>query len=158
MGHEKVMQAAKPTDKEIVLTATFAAPRETVFAALTQPEHIRRWMKPTHMALVNCQVDLRVGGALLYVFQRPNGRKLEVRGVYQVVDRPRGFAYAETYDFSPLKVQVATALEAKGDTTVFQQTLLYATKQERDDDYDGVATSSAEVYAKLARYLAKKEP
>ncbi|MGH9336887.1 MAG: SRPBCC domain-containing protein, partial [Vicinamibacteria bacterium] len=59
----------KPSDNEIVLTRTFAAPRETVFAALTQAEHLVRWMKPTDIALVACEVDLRAGGTFRYVFQ-----------------------------------------------------------------------------------------
>ena len=114
------MQASKPSDNQIVLTQAFAAPREAVFAALTQPEQILAWMKPSHMTLVACEVDLRVGGKLRYVFERPNGRKIEVRGVFEAVDPPRRFAYAESYDFSPLKVQVSTELQAAGEKTRFR--------------------------------------
>ncbi|MCI0380952.1 MAG: SRPBCC domain-containing protein [Gemmataceae bacterium] len=149
------MQATKPKDNEIVLTRTFAAPRETVFAALTQEEHLASWLKTTDMALVDCKVDLRVGGTLRYVFQRPNGKKIEVRGAYEAVDPPRRFVYMESYDFSPLKVLVTTALDVVDDKTVFTQTLLYSSKQERDEDFDGVATSSTEAYGRLERYLAK---
>ncbi|MCI0638883.1 MAG: SRPBCC domain-containing protein [Gemmataceae bacterium] len=149
------MQATKPKDNEIVLSRTFAAPRETVFAALTQEEHLASWLMTTDMALVDCKVDLRVGGSLRYVFQRPNGKKLEVRGTYEAVDPPRRFVYAETYDFSPLQVLVTTDLDAVAAKTVFKQTLLYSSKQERDEDFDGVATSSKEAYARLERYLAQ---
>lgn len=152
---ENSMQATKPKDNEIVLTRTFAAPRETVFAALTQEEHLASWLKTTDMALVDCKVDLRVGGTLRYVFQRPNGKKIEVRGAYEAVDPPRRFVYMESYDFSPLKVLVTTALDVVDDKTVFTQTLLYSSKQERDEDFDGVATSSTEAYGRLERYLAK---
>ena len=149
------MQVTKPSDNEIVLTRTFAVPRETVFAALTQPEHLNHWMKTTEMALVGCMVDLRVGGNFRYVFQRPSGKKIEVRGAYEAVDPPRQFVYLETYDFSPLKVHVTTALDAADSKSVFKQTLRYASKQERDEDFDGVATSSKEAYARLDRYLAQ---
>lgn len=152
---ENSMQATKPKDNEIVLSRTFAAPRETVFAALTQEEHLASWLMTTDMALVDCKVDLRVGGSLRYVFQRPNGKKLEVRGTYEAVDPPRRFVYAETYDFSPLQVLVTTDLDAVAAKTVFKQTLLYSSKQERDEDFDGVATSSKEAYARLERYLAQ---
>ena len=147
------MQATKPSDREIVLTRTFAAPRQAVFDALTQPNQIVQWMKPTHMSLVTCEVDLRAGGSLRYVFQRPGGTKIEVRGIYETVDPPRQFRYTETYDFSPLKVLVTTALDHVGSETRFKQTMTYSSKQERDDDFDGVATSSTEVYANLERYL-----
>ena len=151
------MQVTKPSDNEIVLAQTFAAPRAAVFAALTDAEHLVNWLKPTAMALVSCEVDLRVGGKLRYVFERPNGRRIEVRGIFGAVERPHRFAYAESYDFSPLKVQVTTALEEVGEKTVFTQTLRYASKKERDDDYPGVTESSKEVFANLDRYLAKRD-
>ena len=149
------MQVTKPSDHEIVLTRTFAAPRDTVFAALTQAEHLVHWMKTTDMALVGCTVDLRVGGTCRYVFQRPNGRKIEVRGTYEAVEPPRRFVYTETYDFSPLKVLVTTALDEADGKTVVTQTLRYASKRERDEDQDGVVTSTTEAYARLERYLAQ---
>ena len=118
-----------------------------------KPNQIVQWMKPTHMSLVTCEVDLRAGGSLRYVFQRPGGTKIEVRGIYESVDPPRQFRYTETYDFSPLKVLVTTALDQVGSETLFKQTMTYSSKQERDDDFDGVVTSSTEVYANLERYL-----
>jgi uncharacterized protein YndB with AHSA1/START domain len=147
------MQATKPSDREIVLTRKFAASRQAVFDALTQADHLVRWMKPTHVSLVTCEVDLRAGGSFRYVFQRPSGARIEVRGRYETVDPPRRFVYRESYDFSPLEVLVTTALDLAGGETVFTQTMTYSSKRERDDDFDGVATSAAEVYANLERYL-----
>ncbi len=151
---ENTMQATKPSDREIVLTQKFAAAREAVFNALTQANHIVHWMKTTKMPLVACEVDFRAGGSFRYVFQRASGVRLEVRGAYETVEPPRRFVYAETYDFSPLKVLVTTALEQIGSETFFEQTITYSTKEERDADFDGVAASSKEAYANLARYLA----
>ena len=118
------MQATRPSDNEIVLTRTFAAPLKTVFAALTEPQHLVRWMQTTDMSLVACEVDLRVGGTFRYVFQRRSGARIEVRGAYEAVDPRRGFTYRETYDFSPLKVLVSTELDAAGEETIFKQTLI----------------------------------
>ncbi len=105
------------------------------------------------MSLVTCEVDLRAGRCFRYVFQRAGGARIEVRGAYRTVDPPSRFVYTETYDFSPLQVLVTTALDQAGSGTVFQQTITYSSKQERDDDFDGVATSAVEVYANLERYL-----
>jgi uncharacterized protein YndB with AHSA1/START domain len=147
------MQATKPSDQETLLLRTFAAPRPAVFDALTRPDRIVEWMKPSHMSLAGCEIDLRAGGSLRYVFQRPNGRKLEVRGTIESVDPPRSLVYRETYDFSPLVVLVSTTLDEAAGGTIFRQTLGYASRQERDGDFDGVAGSAAEVYEGLARYL-----
>lgn len=143
------MQVAKPSSNEIVLSRTFPAHRDSVFAALTEPDHLVHWMKAAGMSLVECEVDLRAGGSLRYVYQRPNGRKIEVRGAFEDVHAPIRFTYVETYDFSPLRVLVTTVLDAHDDETVFRQTLRYASEAERDEDYEGVATSAAEAYANL---------
>ena len=148
------MQATKDADRTIVLTRTFTASRVMVFDALTRGEHLIQWMQPANMRLVHCDVDLRAGGTFRYVFERRPGRTMEVRGVYEIFDSPARLEYLESYDFSPLEVRVATSLEQDRDETVYRQTIRYASNEERDADFDGVATSAAELYAKLDRYLA----
>jgi uncharacterized protein YndB with AHSA1/START domain len=149
------MNALKVSDDEIVLTRTFPASPQVVFDALTLAEHLPRWMRSTGMTLVACEVDPRPGGAFRWVFQRLNGRQLEVRGVYHSFDRPRSFGYTETYDFSPLEVRVTTELAEVESGTALRQQLRYRSKQERDDDFDGVASSAAEGYGNLERYLSE---
>ncbi|XHS76527.1 SRPBCC domain-containing protein [Burkholderiaceae bacterium UC74_6] len=55
-----------------VLERRLAAPRELVFAALTQAEHLAHWMSPPGMELSHCTVDARVGGVFHYAM-RPRG-------------------------------------------------------------------------------------
>lgn len=155
VSQENSLQTSKPSDLEIVLERSFAAPRDAVFAALTQAEHLSQWIKSKRMTLATCEVDLRAGGTFRYVFQRPSGARIEVRGLYKAVDPPRRFEYTESYDFSPLIVQVSTTLETKNGKTLFKQRLAYPSKQERDDDFEGVATSAADAYAELERYLER---
>jgi len=156
-NQQATIQVTTPSDNEIVLVHSFAASRDAVFAALTSPEQLAAWLRPTAMSLVSCEVDLRVGGKLRYLFERPNGRRIEVRGTFSVVERPYRFAYVESYDFSPLEVQVTTSLEEAGEMTILTQALRYASKQERDEDYPGVTESAKEVFANLDRYLTKRD-
>ncbi len=44
------------------LTRTFAAPREKVFRAWTDPEELKKWFGPVGYATPMAEVDLRVGG------------------------------------------------------------------------------------------------
>jgi hypothetical protein len=76
-----------------------------------------------------------------------------VRGDFRTFDPPRGFAYRESYDFSPLEIEVTTTLDDAGGGTRFTQTLRYFTRRERHEDFDGVARSSREAYGKLTQHL-----
>jgi uncharacterized protein YndB with AHSA1/START domain len=150
------MQVSTPSDVETVFEQQFNAPRTAVFAALTQPGHLLCWLGSAEMALVGCDVDPRVGGRLRYVFQRAGGRQIEVRGAIEAVQSPSLLTYRESYDFSPLQMLVTTTLdEAEGVTTLVQR-LQYDSTRDRDEDYDGVSTSSAGAYERLARYLAAR--
>ena len=56
--------------RTIVVTRVFAAPREQVFEAWTQPEHMACWWDPTGEPLAECEIDLRPGGAFRFVNRR----------------------------------------------------------------------------------------
>jgi uncharacterized protein YndB with AHSA1/START domain len=153
MHQEGTVRVTRSGDREIVVAGTFTVPRRVLFGAITEPEHLQHWMSAGGMALAEAHVDPRAGGSFRYGFQRPSGKRIEVRGEYRAFDPPRGFAYLETYDFSPLRIEVTTELAEEGDGTRFTQTLRYFSTGDRDEDFEGVATSSAEAYGKLARYL-----
>ena len=71
-----------PTDRQIVLTRVFDAPRRLVFAAFTRPELLRRWFGARGWNLVVCEVDLRVGGGWRFVSRGPDGAEMGQGGVY----------------------------------------------------------------------------
>jgi uncharacterized protein YndB with AHSA1/START domain len=147
------MEVTKPSDRTIVVTRSFATGRQKVFDALTKQDQVPRWFQPTQMSLVTYKGDLRGGGTFRYVFQRPSGTKMEMRGVYRNVDPPHRWVHTETYDFSPLELLVTTVLDEVRGKTVLRQTILYPSKRARDGDFDGVASSAADIYAKLEHYL-----
>ena len=158
LTQESPVRVTRTSDRAIEVTGTFAVPRRVLFDAITQPEHLTHWMSAGGMTLAEAHVDPRADGSFRYVFKRPSGATIEVRGAYRSFDPPVGFAYLESYDFSPLQIEVTTALEEVGKETRFTQTLRYFSTRERDEDFDGVATSSREAYAKLARYLETRKP
>ena len=56
-----------PTDREIVLTRIFDAPRAVVFEAWTKAEHVANWWDPSGVPLSVCEIDLRPNGAFRWV-------------------------------------------------------------------------------------------
>ena len=77
----------------------------------------------------------------------------EVHGAYSAFESPCGVAYLESYDFSPLRIDVTTTLHETHGGARLTQNLRYVSTHKRGEDFDGVSTSSREAFAKLARYL-----
>jgi uncharacterized protein YndB with AHSA1/START domain len=50
----------------LTLGRTFAARREHVFAAWTEPEQIKQWFGPDTCKVLEAYVDLRVGGSITF--------------------------------------------------------------------------------------------
>ena len=51
------------TDKlDLVLERTIDAPIDLVWAAYTNPEHLKRWFAPRPYEVTECELDLRPGG------------------------------------------------------------------------------------------------
>ncbi|MDB5309465.1 MAG: hypothetical protein JWO38_3667 [Gemmataceae bacterium] len=87
-----------PSDREIVLTRIFEAPRGLVFEAMTRPEHLARWWGPRGSKLTVCEIDLRPGGAWRYVLRGPDGIDYPFKGVYREIVRPERIVTTECFD------------------------------------------------------------
>ncbi len=72
-------------DREFVLTRTLDAPRELVFQAWTDPQHIARWWGPQGMTTSVTEMDLRPGGSWRYVMAAPDGSEFPLTGVFSEV-------------------------------------------------------------------------
>ena len=77
VANSESFKATTPSDREIVLTRLFDAPRRLVFEAMTKPEHVRRWwgILDERYSVTVCEIDLRVGGSWRFVGRGPQDRK-----------------------------------------------------------------------------------
>ncbi len=73
------------TEKEIVITRIFDAPRELVWKAWTNPEHMKRWMGPKDFTTPFCKIDFHVGGVYLFCMRSPEGKDYWSTGVYREI-------------------------------------------------------------------------
>ena len=122
-----------PTDREIVITRVFDAPRRLVWEAWTSPEHLPRWMLgPPGWAMPVCEIDLRPGGAWHYVWRHENGTEMAMRGVYQEVVPPERLVSTDSWGGDwPETLNTLLLTEEAGKTTVTQR-ILYPSKEARD--------------------------
>ncbi len=84
------MNAAFPSDRELVLTRLIDAPRQKLYRAWTDPELLVRWFAPKPWTTPRAELDVRPGGANLVVMADPEGNEFPYRGVYlEVVPNER---------------------------------------------------------------------
>ena len=97
------------TEQETVLRLTrrFAAPRERVFDAWTNPDVLRTWWAafPT-WETPTAEVDLRPGGRYRLAMRDPeSGDTHTLVGEYREIDRPERLSYTWTWEGSSPEMQ-----------------------------------------------------
>src|SRR5947209_10156557 len=118
-----------PTDREIVITRVFDAPRKRLFEAYTNPKHLSQWLLgPPGWTMPVCEADVRPGGAWHFVWRKADGAEMAMRGVYQEVKPPERIVNTENWGGDhPETTNTVTFEEQNGKTTV-TTTILYPSK------------------------------
>jgi uncharacterized protein YndB with AHSA1/START domain len=127
-----------PSDREILITRVFNAPRQLVFEAWTQPEHVRRWFGGCgNMTVTVCEIDLRVGGSWRYVLHdASNGSDFALSGEYQEIVPPERLVATERYEPVPDSehLNILTLIEQNGRTTL-QIRIQHSSREQRDGHF-----------------------
>jgi uncharacterized protein YndB with AHSA1/START domain len=144
-----------PSDREVVMARTFEAPRTLVWDAYTKPEHVQRWLLgPEGWTMPICEIDLRPGGEWHFLWRRPDGDELEMRGVYREIVPPERLVNTESWGGEwPETENTVQLFEENGATTV-TTTILYPSKDARDAAIaTGMADGADRSYGLLDEYL-----
>jgi uncharacterized protein YndB with AHSA1/START domain len=130
----RALEVSTPTDREIVLTRSFDAPRRLVFDALTKPELLKRWFGARGWNLVECALDLRVGGEWRFVSHGPDGSIMGQGGLYREIVPPDRLVYTEIYDDQsyPGEAIITAALTERDGITTLTTTVRYPSRESRD--------------------------
>jgi uncharacterized protein YndB with AHSA1/START domain len=161
MTETGTLQITTPSEREIVMSRVFDAPRSLVFDAWTRPELLNRWLGVREgWSMVVCEVDLRVGGAYRFVWRGPDGAEMGMGGVYREVVLPERLVATESFDdpwYPGEAIDTTVLVEESGKTTV-TTTVVYESEEIRDAVLEsGMARGVAESYDMLAEYLASIE-
>ena len=155
MRNTGALQVTTPTEREVVMTRVFDAPRRLVFDAFTKPELLRRWFGPRGWSLVVCEVNLKVGGAWRFVMHGPDGTDWGMRGMYREIVPPERLVSTEIFDDFPRESVVTTVLVEDRRRTTMTGTIMYSSQEIRDAVIkSGMEHGAAESYDRLAEYLA----
>ena len=120
---------------DLVLERVVDVPRELVWAAWTQPEHIKKWFTPAPWKTIDCEIDLRPGGKFQTTMQSPEGQTFPNTGCYlEIVPKEKlVFTNAMAPGYRPLVAGGAPflftaviTLEAMGISTKYTATAIHA--------------------------------
>jgi uncharacterized protein YndB with AHSA1/START domain len=145
-----------PSDRELVATRVFDAPRALVWDVFTSPDHLPHWMVGGEgWAMPVCEVDLRPGGTWRYGWVSPEGVAMEMSGTYLEVVPARRLVHTEVWGgMWPETRNTIVFTERNGRTTV-TCTVLYPSKEARDAALGtGMKEGWAASYDRLERKVA----
>ena len=150
------MTLSLPSDREIVLTRTFDAPRDLVFEAHSKAEHLRNWWGPRKYETSLCEIDFRPGGTWRMVHRGPDGEEFGFHGEYREIVPPEKIVWTFEFEGAPGNVSVETAtFEERDGKTILTASAVYDSAEARDAMLQtGMEDGAAETWDRLAEYLA----
>lgn len=155
--NESIAAEAWSLDREIVLARVFNAPRELVFEAWTNPEHLPRWFGPNGFTATTLEIDVREGGRWRYIFQGPDGTTWNSRMVFLEVKRPERlvFEHGADEDDDPGRFRTTVTFDAQSNgKTVVTLRQLHPTKEQRERTIGfGAVELGYQTLDKLAAYV-----
>jgi uncharacterized protein YndB with AHSA1/START domain len=128
-------QVTQPSDCELTLTRSFDAPRRMVFDAFTKPEMVKRWLYgPAEWRLAVCEIDLRAGGKLRYVWRNKEKGDMGLSGVFREVVAPERLVNTELFDqdWTGGETVLTTVFEESNGRTTVSITVRYSSQAARD--------------------------
>ena len=129
----RTTQPPTPDPKlDLVLQRVIDVPPALVWAAWTQPEHLKRWFTPAPWSVSACELDVRPGGLFRTVMRSPEGQEHPGDGCYLEVVPNERLAWTTTLlpgyrpaADSPMAFTAVLTLEPVGTGTRYTATVLH---------------------------------
>jgi uncharacterized protein YndB with AHSA1/START domain len=147
-------------DREIVTTRLIVAPRELVWRAFTQQEHIHHWWGPNGFTTTTSEMDVRSGGVWRFVMHGPDGRDYVNKIVYRDVQPPALLTYMHSGDEGePVQFHTTVTFdEVEGGTQLTMKAVFpSAAERERVVREYGAVEGAKQTVARLAEYVKTME-
>ena len=130
---KNVYTLALPSDKELVMTRVFNAPRELVFRAHTDPALVAQWWGWRNYTTIVDQFDVRPGGKWRIVGRGPDGKEEGFRGEFREIVAPERFSWTWEYEGMPGHVLIEKyAFEEHEGKTTLTATSTFDSQEDRD--------------------------
>jgi len=154
MAAEKETLAEDTSNHEIITARVFDAPRELVWKAWTEPEHIAQWWGPNGFTSTIHEMDVRPGGAWRFIMHGPDGVDYKNHSVFIEVAEPERLVYDH---LSGPKFHVTVTFDDEGDRTKVTMRMLFDTAEEHHKVVEqyGAIEGAKQTFARLAEHLTR---
>jgi uncharacterized protein YndB with AHSA1/START domain len=144
--------------RSIIGSRVFNAPRDLVFAAFTDPQHLAQWWGPDGFTLTTHAFDFRVGGVWRFVMHGPDGRDYQNRVTYDEIVPPERIVYHHGGgdDVEPVRFTTTVTFEdiGKGQTRIiWHGTFPSAAERARVIKEYGADKGLVQTLARLAEHV-----
>lgn len=158
---EKNKTPDNTTDRELVISRTFNAPRDLVYKVWTQPEHIIHWWGPNGFTNTIKEMEVKPGGVWRFTMHGPNGMDFPNKITYTKVVAPERLEFIHTGDDNNADeniFNVTVTFEAEGNKTKVTMRMVFATIEERDRVVKevGAIEGNKQTMDKLEKYLEQQ--
>lgn len=159
-------QVSLPSDTQVRVTRDFAAPRELVWQAHTDPKLVTRWMLgPPGWSMPICEMDVRPGGAYRWRWRsNEGGQEFGFFGKFREVEAPARLVHEETYDPGDIggamdasqPAIIETRFTEQNGVTTLEMVMTFASKEIRDAAVSTGMTDGMEMgYERLEKLIAE---
>lgn len=146
-----------PSEREIVMTRVFNAPRELVFQAHVDPMLVAQWWGLRDNQTIVDQLDARPGGKWRFVQRRADGSEEGFRGEFREIVPPERFTWTFEWEGLPGHVGLETySFEEHAGQTTLTATSVFPTPEDRDGIIaSGMESGANESADRLDELLAR---
>src|ERR1700722_3610687 len=146
---------------EVVIVREFAAPRELVFKAWTDPEHLARWWGPRGFTNPVCEWPAQAGAAIYVVMRGPNGAEYPMGGTFREVTPPERLVFTSGAMDESKKLlfellHTITFVERNGKTTVNVHSCVLTTTPDAGKYLSGYEAGITQSLERLADFVEKR--
>jgi uncharacterized protein YndB with AHSA1/START domain len=148
------------SDREVLLTRVFDAPRELVWDAFIDPQQVVQWWGPNGFTTTIHEMDVRPGGVWRHTMHGPDGTKYPNDCVFLELVKPERIVYSQGWTKAGdhrADFLVTWTFEEQGAGTKLTLRMVFPTKaicEEVAKTY-GVVEGGKQTLERFAQYLTK---
>ncbi len=145
--------------REISARRVINAPRDLVFSAFSDREHIGVWWGPTGFKSTTSKMEFKSGGTWEFVMHGPDGRDWDNRVVYDEIVPPKLIISHHAAEGGPVLFYNVITLEDRGSKTLVTLHGIMPTAEERERVARevGAVEGAQQNLDRLASFIERKQ-